>query len=183
MLTIRFLRVGKKNQPAFRIVVTEKTNPPRGGRFLEVVGFYNPLTKERNLKQERIKYWISVGAKPSDRVHNLLISEKVIEGKKIPVHAKAKEDDKKAEAKSPGAEVKEQVMEKSEVKSPKKKPVPAKTTMDEKKPKEETKEKKEPSEEKPAEETKTNEEEKPETAENKEPTTDAANASTTNKEE
>jgi small subunit ribosomal protein S16 len=90
MLAIRLLRTGKKNQPFFRIVVTDKKNPPRGGRFLEIVGFYNPLTKERNLKQDRIKYWLSVGAKPSDTVHNLLVTDKIIEDKKIPVHKKTK---------------------------------------------------------------------------------------------
>lgn len=90
MLRIRFFRTGKRNQPFFRIVVTDKKNPPRGGRFLEVLGFFNPQTKEKNLKAERIKHWLSVGAQPSDRVHNLLIEEKIIEGKKAPVHAKAK---------------------------------------------------------------------------------------------
>ena len=164
MLTIRFLRVGKKNQPAFRIVVTEKTNPPRGGRFLEVVGFYNPLTKERNLKQDRIKYWVSVGAKPSNTVHNLLISEKVIEGKKISVHPKKKEEEKKADVKSPVAEVKEQIMEKSEIESPKKEPASAMATAGEEKPKEKTKNqkevKKEPPAEKPSEEKKLDKEPK-----------------------
>ncbi len=90
MLVIRFLRRGKKNQPFFRIVVTDKRNPPQGGRFLEILGFYNPLTKEKKVKTERVKYWLSVGAQPSDTVYNLLISEGVIKGKKLPVHSKAK---------------------------------------------------------------------------------------------
>jgi small subunit ribosomal protein S16 len=79
MLVIRLLRVGKKNQPSFKIVVTDKRNPPRGGRFVEEVGFYNPLTKEKVLRKERIKYWISVGAKVSERIKKLLVSEKVLE--------------------------------------------------------------------------------------------------------
>lgn len=91
MLVIRFLRTGKKNQPSFKIVVVEKTRSSTSGRFVEEVGFYNPLTKEKVLKGERIKYWISVGAKPSDTVHNLLVSGKIIEGKKIAVHKKSKE--------------------------------------------------------------------------------------------
>lgn len=90
MLAIRLFRVGKKNQPAFKIVVTDKRRPPRAGRFLEQVGFYNPLTKEKALKGERIKYWISKGAKPSDTVFNLLIKEKILEGKKVAVHKKSK---------------------------------------------------------------------------------------------
>lgn len=97
MLVIRFFRVGKKNQPSFKIVVTDKRNPPRGGRFVEEVGSWSPLTKEKLLKGERIKYWISKGAKPSDSVYNLLVSGKIIEGKKIPVHKlkKLKEEEKK----------------------------------------------------------------------------------------
>lgn len=91
MLKIRFFRVGKKNQPSFKIIVTDKRRPPRGGRFVERVGFWNPLTKEKVLRTERIKYWLSVGAKPSDSVHNLLIKEKILKGKKIPVHKKKKE--------------------------------------------------------------------------------------------
>jgi len=71
-------------------VVTDKRRPPRGGRFVEEVGFYNPLKKEKVLRGERIKYWLSKGAKPSDTVYNLLVSEKIIEGKKIPVHKVAK---------------------------------------------------------------------------------------------
>ncbi len=94
MLSIRLFRTGKKNQPFFKIVVTDKKNPPRGGRFLEELGFINPLTKEKSIKGERAKYWISKGAKPSDSVYNVLISEKIIEGKKTPVHAKKKVDKK-----------------------------------------------------------------------------------------
>ena len=95
MLRIRFFRVGKKNQPLFKIVVTDKKNPPRGGRFVEEVGFWNPLKKERVLKKERIEYWISKGAKPSDSVYNILIQEKILEGAKIPVHKKEKKNKKK----------------------------------------------------------------------------------------
>jgi len=127
MLKIRFFRVGKKKQPSFKIVVTDKRRPPSGGRFVEEVGFLNPLTKEKNLKAERIKYWISKGAKPSDSVYNLLIKEKVLEGKKIPVHKKKKgkkdvEKGTKEEIKKPkevkAEEKKEEV--KKEVKEAKK---------------------------------------------------------------
>ncbi len=86
MLMIRFMRIGRKNQPSFKIVVTEKTKSSTGGRFVEEVGFYNPVTKEKVLKPERLKYWISQGAQPTPTVSNLLISEKVTEGAKIPKH-------------------------------------------------------------------------------------------------
>jgi small subunit ribosomal protein S16 len=102
MLVIRFFRVGKKNQPSFKIVVTDKRNPPRGGRFVEEVGFWNPLTKEKILRKERIKYWLSVGAQPSKSVYNLLISEKIIEGKKFAVHKKKKEKEEQKEEKKEG---------------------------------------------------------------------------------
>ncbi|RLC33596.1 MAG: 30S ribosomal protein S16 [Candidatus Nealsonbacteria bacterium] len=90
MLVIRLLRIGKKNQPSFKIVVTRKENPPRGGRFVEQVGFYNPLTKEKLLKKDRIQYWLSKGAQLSHTVYNLLVEEKVLQGSKIAVHKKAK---------------------------------------------------------------------------------------------
>lgn len=100
MLSIRLLRTGKKNQPFYRMVVTDKKNPPRAGRFLEIVGFFNPLTKEKDIKAERIKHWLSVGAKASDTVNNLLIKEKVIEGVKVAVHKKPKKKAVEAKAKA-----------------------------------------------------------------------------------
>jgi small subunit ribosomal protein S16 len=98
MLVMRFFRIGKKNQSAFKIVVTDKRNPPKGGKFVEEVGFWNPLTKEKILKGDRIKYWLSVGAQPSASVHNLLVKEKIIEGEKIPKHKKKKEEKQKERA-------------------------------------------------------------------------------------
>jgi small subunit ribosomal protein S16 len=90
MLTIRLFRVGRKNQPAFKIVVTDKRNSSTRGRFVEEVGVYNPLTKQRNLKGDRVKYWMSVGAKPSPTVHNMLVADKVVEAPKIAKHKKSK---------------------------------------------------------------------------------------------
>ncbi len=110
MLVIRLFRVGNKNQPLFKIVVTDKTKPPRSGRFVEEVGFYNPLTKEKKFQAERIKYWLKSGAQPSDTVYNLLVSEKIIEGKKrkIPVNKPEPKEADKAEAVSPGTAAKPQ---------------------------------------------------------------------------
>lgn len=102
MLVIRFFRVGKTNQPSFKIVVTDKRRPPRAGRFTEQVGFYNPVTKERNFDKERIQYWVSKGAQPSPTVYNLLVKEGILEGKKIAVHKKSK---KPAEAAAPATPV------------------------------------------------------------------------------
>ena len=120
MLVIRFLRVGKKKQPSYKIVVTDKKNPPRAGRFVEQVGFYNPLTKEKVMKPERFKYWLGVGAKPSDTVYNLLVSEKIVEGKKIPKHRKSKnQEEKKAETLKEEVKKEEVKVEEKPVEAPK----------------------------------------------------------------
>jgi len=93
MLRIRLLRVGKKNSPSFRLVVTPKRTASQTGRFLENLGFYNPREHSMKLKKERIQYWISQGAQPSDTAHNMLIAEGIIEGKKIAVHSIAKKQE------------------------------------------------------------------------------------------
>ena len=90
MIVIRFFRVGKRNQPSFKVVVTDKKHSVKNSRFVEAVGFYNPLTKKGELKKERVKYWLEKGAQPSSTVYNLLVKEKIIEGKKIPKHKKSK---------------------------------------------------------------------------------------------
>jgi len=85
MLTIRLTRKGKKNQPFFRVVLIDKRRSSKGGRAVEDLGYVDPLTKRRSLKKERVQYWLSKGAKPSATINNLLIQEKIIEGKKIHV--------------------------------------------------------------------------------------------------
>jgi len=90
MLTIRLTRKGKKNQPFFRVVVIDKRSSSKGGRAVEDLGYVDPLTKRKNLKKERILYWISKGAKPSATIHNYLVSEKIIDAKKINVSKKSK---------------------------------------------------------------------------------------------
>ncbi len=120
MLRIRLFRVGKKNQPAFRIVVTDKKNPPRGGRSVEILGFFNPLTKEKGIKKERVQYWISQGAQPSDTCHNLFVAEGIIKEAKISVHAKTKKAEEKTEATEPKNDEKEsKAEEKTEATEPK----------------------------------------------------------------
>lgn len=83
MLTIRLTRVGKKNQPSYRIVVQEKSKDP-WGTYLELVGHMNPLTKPATvtLKEDRIRYWIERGAQPSDTMWNLLVDRKIVSGEK-----------------------------------------------------------------------------------------------------
>ncbi len=71
MLTIRLQRFGKKGAPIYRIAVIPKSDK-RDGKPVEVLGFYNPRTKELVLNTTRAKYWQSVGAQPSDTVASLL---------------------------------------------------------------------------------------------------------------
>ncbi len=125
MLVIRLFRVGKKNQPFFKIVVTDKRKPPRGGRFAEQVGSFDSRTKKRILKADKIKYWIGVGAQPSATVYNLLLTEKIIEGKKIPLHKIAKKEEVKdaaKEAQAPAASKAEEVKKESKPEAPKEEP-------------------------------------------------------------
>ncbi|MSU74021.1 30S ribosomal protein S16 [Candidatus Kaiserbacteria bacterium] len=94
MLKIRMQRTGRINSPSYRVVVVEHTASPKAGKFVEKVGTYNPKTKERVLDAERIKYWMSVGAQPSDTIHNMLVSLGVLNAKKINILPKYKEPTK-----------------------------------------------------------------------------------------
>ena len=73
MLVIRLRRAGSKNRPFFRVVVTEGKTA-RDGRFVEVLGHYNPRTKPESLAidRERLDHWLKVGARPSDTVRTLV---------------------------------------------------------------------------------------------------------------
>jgi small subunit ribosomal protein S16 len=90
MLKIRLQRIGRKNDPAFRVVLTDSKNSTKSGKFLEILGTYNPKAGEHKFNTDRIKYWMSKGAKSSDTMHNFLVHDKVIEGKKINVLPKKK---------------------------------------------------------------------------------------------
>jgi len=85
MITIRLTRVGKKNDPSFRVIVVESKRKPQPGNYLEMVGSYDPRNDRIELKADRIKHWIEMGAQTSDTVHNLLVSQKIIDAKKINV--------------------------------------------------------------------------------------------------
>src|SRR3989338_6674259 len=104
MLKIRLQRIGRKNDPSFRAVLTDSKNSTKSCRFLEILGTYNPKTQKKKLKKkfqtDRIKYWISKGAKPSDTMHNFLVQDKIIVGKKINVLPKKKPTVKRKELKA-----------------------------------------------------------------------------------
>ncbi|HIS93631.1 MAG TPA: 30S ribosomal protein S16 [Candidatus Alectryocaccomicrobium excrementavium] len=73
MVKIRLKRMGMKKKPFYRIVVTDSRSP-RDGAFIEEIGYYNPLVDPAEIKVdgERAKYWLGVGAQPSDTVRALL---------------------------------------------------------------------------------------------------------------
>ena len=73
MLAIRLRRAGSKNRPFFRVVVTESKSA-RDGRFVEMLGHYNPRTKPEALvmDRDRLAHWLKIGARPSDSVRTLV---------------------------------------------------------------------------------------------------------------
>ncbi len=85
MLKIRLQRTGRKNNPFFRVVVGEHTNSAQSGKFIEVLGSYNPKAGNVEVAADRVKYWISKGAQASGTVHNFLVDKKILEGKKLNV--------------------------------------------------------------------------------------------------
>ncbi|MBT6691774.1 30S ribosomal protein S16 [Candidatus Parcubacteria bacterium] len=143
MLAIRFARVGRKKQPLYRVVVSEKAKDMYGNH-LEILGTYNPNTKEVDLKDDRIKHWLDKGAQASSSVFNLLIKEKIVEGKaqksvSISDKRKAKKEksteetkdaEPEGEAKTEGAPAEEV---KSEVKEEKADEKPTEEVKEEKK--------------------------------------------------
>ncbi|MHB8913938.1 MAG: 30S ribosomal protein S16 [Minisyncoccota bacterium] len=80
---IRFQRIGRTNDPAFRIAVLEKERAAKAGNVVELLGTYNPRSKALTLNEAHVKEWIAKGAQPTDSIKNLLISKGVIEGKKV----------------------------------------------------------------------------------------------------
>jgi len=104
MLAIRLQRVGRKKQPLYRLVVSEKSKDLYGNQ-LEILGQYNPHKKEAVLKEDRIKHWLAQGAQASASANNLLINKGLIKGEKgksvrISNKRAAKKEAAKAEEKS-----------------------------------------------------------------------------------
>jgi small subunit ribosomal protein S16 len=99
MLRIRLSRVGKKNNAQFRITVADGHRAP-SGKFIEILGHYNPHTKEKVLNKERIEYWIARGAQPSATVYNSLVDAGILKGEKVtswvPKKKELTEEEKKA---------------------------------------------------------------------------------------
>jgi small subunit ribosomal protein S16 len=127
MLTIRLSRVGRKNKPQYRLIISEKTKDPYG-RSLEILGSYDPYTKKLDVKEDRIKHWLKNGSGMSDTVNNLLIENKIIEGKKVKAtkiskkrlaKKEAEESKKKAEEPKTEEKPKEEASEEKPAETPK----------------------------------------------------------------
>lgn len=78
---VRLQRVGRKNDPSFRVVVVDSKEAAQSGKAIEVLGSHDACNKRTELKADRIKYWISVGAQVSQTVNNLLVKKGLVEGK------------------------------------------------------------------------------------------------------
>lgn len=80
MVKIRLRRVGPKKQPSYRIVVADSRSP-RDGRFIENIGHYNPRTEPMTVEidEERARYWLGVGAQPTEAVARLLHKKGILE--------------------------------------------------------------------------------------------------------
>jgi small subunit ribosomal protein S16 len=91
MVRIRLRRMGKRHQPSYRVVVADSESP-RDGRFIENIGFYNPRNEPPTIEidAERARYWLSVGAQPSDPAARLLRKIGVLGGE-APAEAAAEE--------------------------------------------------------------------------------------------
>ncbi len=106
MLMIRLQRTGRKHEPTFRVVLTDSKNGPKSGKYLKNLGWYDTRLKndaKKQLDTEAIKKWMSQGAKLSLTLHNFLVGQKIIEGKKLNALPKKspikKEEVKKEETK------------------------------------------------------------------------------------
>lgn len=77
--------MGRKHEPTFRLVLTDSKNSTKSGRFKEILGAYDPRKSIDSIKADRVKYWLSQGVLPTGTVNNLLITHKIISGKKVNV--------------------------------------------------------------------------------------------------
>ena len=102
MLTIRLSRIGKCKKPMYRLVISEKTKDPYGDA-LEILGSYNPFKKDIQIKDDRIKYWLSQGVQMSPTVNNLLITKGIIQGEKVKASKAGKKPAEAAKTEAPAA--------------------------------------------------------------------------------
>ncbi|OGG61870.1 30S ribosomal protein S16 [Candidatus Kaiserbacteria bacterium RIFCSPHIGHO2_02_FULL_49_34] len=85
MLKMRLQRTGRKNDPSFRVVVTDSRHGPKSGKHADTIGSYSPKTNRIEIDGARAKDWIAKGVQVSDTVRNLLITQGTLEGRKVNV--------------------------------------------------------------------------------------------------
>ncbi len=103
MLKIKLMRIGKRGQAYFRVVVQEARSKNKG-RYFEDLGSWNPHQNVFNVKEERVKHWLANGAQPTDTVHNFLVDKGLVEGPKVKkVRPKKKATEEKSREAAPAS--------------------------------------------------------------------------------
>ncbi|NLK57870.1 MAG: 30S ribosomal protein S16 [Tissierellia bacterium] len=99
MVKIRMKRMGSKKRPFYRVVVAD-SRAPRDGRFIEELGYYNPIDKNKtfSINAERVAYWLGTGAQPSETVEKLLKKNGILKGRTVIIPDEQKEVEEKEEA-------------------------------------------------------------------------------------
>jgi small subunit ribosomal protein S16 len=168
MLRIRLKPTGRKRQITYKIVVDEKRSK-LGGQSIDELGWVNPITHQCEIDTEKAKYWIETGgAKPSDRVFNILVDKEILDGPKKAVHAKSKKEPEEVSVEEGEKSVEGEEKVESNNESTENKEEENKEEKIEEKPKEDNEEKKEEETQKPKEEIEENKEEDPKEEEPKE---------------
>lgn len=85
MLMMRLQRVGRRNDPSYRVVVTDKRTGPKSNKHVALIGSYNSKLNHIQIDADKAKQWLAQGVQPSPTVHNLLVTAKIIDAKKINV--------------------------------------------------------------------------------------------------
>ena len=123
MLTIRLKSEGKKHQKTMRIVVVDSKKSSISNKYIEKIGWWIPAEHKHAINGEKALAWIAKGAQPSATVHNLLVTDKIIEGAKIPKHnhsdkaieAKNKKDNPEPIKEAVKEDVKETIVEEKKI--------------------------------------------------------------------
>ena len=85
MLMMRLQRVGRRNDPSYRVVVTDKRTGPKSNRHVAILGSYSPKHDHLQLDAAAVEKWLSHGVQPSPTVHNILVGQGLLKGKKVNV--------------------------------------------------------------------------------------------------
>ena len=110
MLRIRLQRIGRRNDPSYRVVVVESAAAAKKGVPVELLGLHDTVRKKTSLNKDRVTHWLSKGARPSDTMHNILVANGVIQGVKrnvLPKKSPTVKDEASDETTAGGGEKKQ----------------------------------------------------------------------------